>query len=1180
MATTEERVIPVPNDQPPRPEPLDFRPEPVPDTLRDREQWVAWRYKFDTDRDEWTKVPIDVTTGRFAKSTDPDTWASFDDALEYHRRNDTDTDGLGFVVCDDDLLVGIDLDNCREPDTGTCESWADELLEAIPTYTEPSPSGTGFRLFGLGFVPDGGTRADIDGADGHLEMYETGRYLTVTGHAVDGSPDEVEQVNDEIADIHAQYIIDDEPEPETPKAASDGGVQAGSSGANPGVDGLKPRSGDITNDLTDDELLERAEAAENGDKFARLWNGDTSGYESHSEADLALCGLLAFWTGGDRDQIDRLFRQSGLYRKKWDEDRGDQTYGERTIDKALEGRTDFYGPSNSDRSSSATDDDLDIPAPDAFDVRHGGYYKFHPSRDGDGNGYYERVTNFQLELLARLIHNDGRREFHLRVHPADGEPYLVDVEPSSFNELRTFRRDVLEGWSVTFAGGQKRLNQLKEFVAGQEAPVRRGTKQIGLHGDEFVTPEGSLTADGWADDPDVIYTDESSQLIPLWQLTPDTTDPDDIDLDAVAEILELLPQTRDPERFLPVLGWFYAAPLRPLIQDWEDEFNLLNVLGDTGAGKTATLEAMWQLFGMDGELLTAESTPFTMLTALASTNALPIVFDEYKPADMNPNRKDKLHRYLRTSTKGGIESKGNADRTTDNYHLNAPVCLAGEQPIQGPAEERRAIMTTFTRSVVVGDTPQSHAFARLIGGKAGDEYHDGLPLKDHALAFYTWLLKQETDELRDLWRESRERVIELLDGQEFDADVLDDMVVQGFQTVRFGCTIFRAFAADHGVNPDATPVTPTTIDDAILYVAGEGSGADHVSHLDRFVGLLGRAASADYLEPGEHYTVIDDGVNGTRELRVKLPTAFDQVRRYARDHDVQGEDLLDSVNDYRARIRDNAERADGYVTTTSQNTRLNETTQTRCIGIDVTIADATIDEFELGMFIDDAGNDSTRQDREQSSPTIDDLRPGYATFEATIKSILDPKPWLQGEGTLRDRTGLLDYVIRDGSGDVPRLEKGERYRFENARVTTSEDDERLIEIRPGATTVKPVTKQTGLDRDRYDDDSDHDDDGGAGDGPNPGEIDDEAAPDAGTHAPDEDGQTADPISPSGEYDGVQANVMDTLRRNNGEVSIAQLAGAIGNSDTSPDDVRSAVDRLETKGRVITDDVDGRTVVRL
>lgn len=846
------------------------------------------------------------------------------------------------------------------------------------------------------------------------------------------------------------------------------------------------------------------------------------------------------------------------------------------------------GGSDTDDDQDVDDGDLgdcdddqdgrdDLPVPAAFDVRSGGYERFHPPRgDGDGDGWYERITNFQLEVLSRLTHDDGRREYRLRVYPAGGDPYVVDVEPAAFNELRTFRRDVLEGWSVTFGGGQSDLNDLKEFVADQDAPTLDGSKHIGLHtttdAPEFVTPEGSLGPDGWLDDPAVLYTDESSQLIPLWQLD-DGRDPDDVDRDAIAEILELLPETRDAERFLPVLGWFYAAPLRPYIQDWSGEFNVLNVLGDTGAGKTATLETLWRLFGMDGELLTAESTPFTMLTALASSNSLPVIFDEYKPADMNDRRKDKLHRYLRTSTKGGIESKGNADRTTDNYHLHAPVCLAGEQPIQGPAEERRSIMTTFTRDAVVGETSHSRAFAKLTGGKAAGEYHDGLPLEDHALAFYTWILRQDERDLRDQWRAARDRVLAVLDDRDVDAGVLDDTVIQGFQTVRFGCELYRAFAHEFGVNPDATPVTDDAIDDAIVYAAGEGGGADHVSHLDRFVGLLARASAAGYVEKNEHYTLVgshDD--SDPTELRIRLSTTFDQVRRYARDHDVRGEDLLNSTADYRARIRDNAENSDGYVTVTSQPTRLGDSLS-RCVGIDVGRVRATVDEFELGMFTDDAERDEAERDdagaRNQSPPGVAELAPGYATFEATVKTVLDPKPWLDGEGTLRDRSGHVDYVVRDGSGSPPTLEEGETYRFKKARVTTNENDVKIVEVRPGATEVKPVTEPTRLD--------DHDDGDRGGDGG--GSTGDDQDGVTGQDADAGAGPTArasGAVEPSGEFDGVQANVLDVLHRRGGEASLPVLTGSVaanGHTDATPDDVRSAVDRLKEKGRVITRSTD-------
>jgi hypothetical protein len=102
------------------------------------------------------------------------------------------------------------------------------------------------------------------------------------------------------------------------------------------------------NGLTDDELLRKALSASNGERFAHPWSGVTGGYESHSEADLALCGMLAFWTGGDPDKIDEMFRRSGLYRSKWDERHysDDKTYGQATIEKALEDAREFYATSH------------------------------------------------------------------------------------------------------------------------------------------------------------------------------------------------------------------------------------------------------------------------------------------------------------------------------------------------------------------------------------------------------------------------------------------------------------------------------------------------------------------------------------------------------------------------------------------------------------------------------------------------------------------------------------------------------------------------------------------------------------------------------------------------------------------------------------------------------------------
>src|SRR5262249_27375821 len=153
---------------------------------------------------------------------------------------------------------------------------------------------------------------------GDIELYAFKRYLTVTGHRVKGALHTVEPRQEAITELYAQLW--GEEDKSNAKTAGDGNGE------------WHP---------TDEELLDKAFAAANGDKLKRLFEGDITGYRSHSEADLALCSVLAFWTD-DPAQIDRIFRSSRLMREKWDKKDGAWTYGERTIEKALANRTEHY----------------------------------------------------------------------------------------------------------------------------------------------------------------------------------------------------------------------------------------------------------------------------------------------------------------------------------------------------------------------------------------------------------------------------------------------------------------------------------------------------------------------------------------------------------------------------------------------------------------------------------------------------------------------------------------------------------------------------------------------------------------------------------------------------------------------------------------------------------------------
>ena len=304
----------------------------IPDALVERKQWVCWR---EEDRDgKPTKVPVVPTSGAFASTTDPDTWTGFETALEFLATGEAD--GVGFVFSEDDPIVGVDLDDCREPETETVDSTAQDIIERLDSYTEVSPSGTGFHVLVAGTLPDGRNRR------GSVELYDSARFFTVTGDHVDGTSARVARRQDALDAIHRDYVQNDETDDSDTGNPPAGG---GAAHADSGTDAV---------DLEDTEVLENARTAENGEKFDQLWTGSTAGYDSHSEADMALCCLLAFWTGGDRAQIDRLFRQSELMREKWDEVHyaDGSTYGEKTVERAVTTVTEYYDPDAATSSDS------------------------------------------------------------------------------------------------------------------------------------------------------------------------------------------------------------------------------------------------------------------------------------------------------------------------------------------------------------------------------------------------------------------------------------------------------------------------------------------------------------------------------------------------------------------------------------------------------------------------------------------------------------------------------------------------------------------------------------------------------------------------------------------------------------------------------------------------------------
>lgn len=297
-------------EPPSKPARVPVQVEDIPAVLKDRPQWVVWRWVWKGSKRKWDKPPYRADGKGHASSTDASTWAPFALAVEAYERGGFD--GIGFVVTPDDPYCGVDLDKCLG------EAWAVEMIEALDSYAEYTPSGNGYRVL----VEASAESLRSKSKDFHhskVEVYDSGRYFTVTGKMF-GDVASIECRQSELESVCWPLL---KVEGATPPFSS--------------------QASTVRTVGSDGELLGVMFRICKGSRelFAGRGCGDASA------DDLSLCNHLAFVTGKDAVRMDMLFRQSSLMRDKWDEQRGNQTYGQMTIAKAIEGTNQTYEPKTS-----------------------------------------------------------------------------------------------------------------------------------------------------------------------------------------------------------------------------------------------------------------------------------------------------------------------------------------------------------------------------------------------------------------------------------------------------------------------------------------------------------------------------------------------------------------------------------------------------------------------------------------------------------------------------------------------------------------------------------------------------------------------------------------------------------------------------------------------------------------
>lgn len=479
------------------------------------------------------------------------------------------------------------------------------------------------------------------------------------------------------------------------------------------------------------------------------------------------------------------------------------------------------------------------------------------------------ISSFTIEPTMRVVTEDGELIVGDALTDKGGKIPGLRLPLQAFHSKRDLIRQ-LPSADLQWTGSDNNVQGLLRVLARRPVPRRIGSTMLGEYrkGEHhlWLGPDCAIDKDGFIDAPEVVYIPNGGTVDGHVKYKPC----DDETFHEIARVVfESLPFTNTPQAILPVIGWFFATPMKPRLIAKVGSFPLLFVWGSQGSGKSSILvEALWPLFGIKAdEAYGATDTEFAMLKTLTSTTSIPIIMDEYKPGDMPRQRLNMLHRYLRRIYRGETEQRGRPDLRVTSYHLKAPICLAGESR---PTEA--AILERLVTSNPLKTTLETRASCR-----AHFENLKTVELGLFAPRYIQFCLGRDFE--ADF--ESARAITEKLIGKR-KAPL---RVVENVTAMVLGVHLFEEFAAECGFElPEdlgMQEAVNAVLDDVVETDRGVKNALDH------FLEMLGVMAVQGILKPGIHYTLT--GGN----LAVHLESAYDAFRAHAKriDYDRELVDL-------------------------------------------------------------------------------------------------------------------------------------------------------------------------------------------------------------------------------------------------------------------------------------------------
>jgi hypothetical protein len=344
------------------------------------------------------------------------------------------------------------------------------------------------------------------------------------------------------------------------------------------------------------------------------------------------------------------------------------------------------------------------------------------------------------------------------------------------------------------------------------------TRDIGLYGNELVIPDQTLGPDGWRDSPTHTYLKQG--------LPPETkinlpTDTNDYDQETVSTILETFRDLARHERVLPIIAWYYAAPLRPYIEEFSGGvgFDHLSVTSAHEDSTKLLLATLCRSFGMSGEPYPVTSFN-TLVGALSATNGIPVWLHGYKPNKLTNDQLDDIHRQLERAATIDVILGPDINNQTDIHVHRSPCVISGTQSLQDPTARQWVIETD-----VEADADKiSNRLGELFGDVRPDTESD-LPQtvphpNQHALAYYQFLTPLNTEVVCSAWQWAREQTHHVLSEQispeQYTTEIASRLGLKGIQTVAFGFEMHTRFV--ESLDDSSTLLSEDVLNNALRYL--------------------------------------------------------------------------------------------------------------------------------------------------------------------------------------------------------------------------------------------------------------------------------------------------------------------------------------------------------------------------